>query len=197
MGYVRFGLVALNAAAFVVLLGLSIRFQRRETSPRVKRLWLIVAMASAALVIGSIQRLVLQATTLDWLSSVAGSATLEGWQVVQSILVAMLAVGAFVVTKSLADSMAASERIAGSLLDRVSHVDPDRLDLTPRELEVLTTIGRGLVTDADLAAELHISASTVQTHVKSLLKKTGLNRRQDLLAVAYLVESEHTGPGAS
>lgn len=197
MGYVRFGLVALNAAAFVVLLGLSIRFQRRETSPRVKRLWLIVAMASAALVIGSIQRLVLQATTLDWLSSVAGSATLEGWQVVQSILVAMLAVGAFVVTKSLADSMAASERIAGSLLDRVSHVDPDRLDLTPRELEVLTTIGRGLVTDADLATELHISASTVQTHVKSLLKKTGLNRRQDLLAVAYLVESEHTGPGAS
>lgn len=197
MGYVRFGLVALNAAAFVVLLGLSIRFQRRETSPRVKRLWLIVAMASAALVIGSIQRLVLQATTLDWLSSVAGSATLEGWQVVQSILVTMLAVGAFVVTKSLADSMAASERIAGSLLDRVSHVDPDRLDLTPRELEVLTTIGRGLVTDADLATELHISASTVQTHVKSLLKKTGLNRRQDLLAVAYLVESEHTGPGAS
>ena len=85
--------------------------------------------------------------------------------------------------------MAASERIAGLILDRVAHVEIDGLDLTKREREVLTALGEGRLSDAELSAELHISDSTVQTHVKSLLRKSGLNRRQDLTAVAYLVDS--------
>lgn len=189
MSALRFTLVTLNAVAFTALFILSLRFGRRESSSRVRRLWLIVSLVSAALILGALQRLALQATTLDWISDPAGAEILTSWQLVQSLLVAALAVGAFIAMKRLADSMAASERIAGSILDRVAHVEVDRLDLTRREREVLAAIGEGRLSDVELSDELHISDSTVQTHVKSLLKKSGLNRRQDLMAVAYLVET--------
>lgn len=190
MGYLRFGLVALNSLAFVALLCLSILFMRREQSNRVRRLWLIVALVSGALVVGSIQRLILQGSSLGWLPGSASDNVLEGgWQVAQSLVVVALAFTAFVTVRKLADSMAASERIAGSILDRVGHVEVGSLDLTGREEEVLSAIGTGLLTDAELANELHISVNTVQTHVKRLLRKTGLNRRQDLIAVAFLVET--------
>lgn len=189
MSYLRVGLVVINLLAFLTLLVLSMRFRRRERSARVRRLWIVVGLASAALVVGSLQRLFLQATTLDWVSESTGPALLQEWQVFQSVVVAVIAIAAFVIVKDLADSMAAAERIAGSILDRVDHVDPARLDLTSREREVLTIIGQGNLTDAELSKALHISTSTVQTHVKSLLRKTELRRRQDLLAVAFLVES--------
>lgn len=189
MSYLRVGLVVINLLAFLTLLVLSMRFRRREKSARVRRLWIVVGLASAALVVGSLQRLFLQATTLDWVSDSTGPALLQEWQVFQSVVVAVIAIAAFVIVKDLADSMAATERIAGSILDRVDHVDPTKLDLTSREKEVLTVIGQGNLTDAELSKALHISTSTVQTHVKSLLRKTELRRRQDLLAVAFLVES--------
>lgn len=151
---------------------------------------MVVALAGAALVLGSLQRLVLQAEAVGWLSPPSQTAAIEDWQILQSLVVAGLAIGVFVIVRGLARSIAASERIAGSILDRVSHIDPSDLDLTQREHEVLATIGTGLVTDSDLSTALHISPSTVQTHVKSLLRKTGLNRRQDLIGVAYLVDSE-------
>jgi DNA-binding CsgD family transcriptional regulator len=168
---------------------MSVTYWRKESSARIRPLWLIVALASAALVVGSVQRLAIQATTLGWLPDSTDSVLAEEWQLVQSIVVAGLAIAAFVSVKKLADSMAASERIAGSILERVDHVDLRRLGLTNREEEVLALIGNGLITDAELATALHISRSTVQTHLKSLLRKTGLHRRQDLVAVALLVAS--------
>lgn len=187
--YLRLTLVVVNGLAFATLVALSLRFRRRERSPRVRRLWSVVALVSAALVVGSAQRVVLQVNSIYWASDSIGALILEEWQILQSVAAAGLAVAAFVTLKKLADSMAASERIAGSILDRVGHVEPDKLDLTTREREVLAKIGQGLVTDAELSGALHISPSTVQTHVKRLLRKTGLRRRQDLLAVAYLVDS--------
>jgi DNA-binding CsgD family transcriptional regulator len=189
VAYLRISLVTLNTAAFVALLLMSVTYWRKESSARIRPLWLIVALASAALVVGSVQRLAIQATTLGWLPNSTDSILAEEWQLVQSIVVAGLAIAAFVSVKKLADSMAASERIAGSILERVDHVDLRRLGLTNREEEVLALIGNGLITDAELATALHISRSTVQTHLKSLLRKTGLHRRQDLVAVALLVAS--------
>lgn len=189
MGYVRIGLVAVNALAFLTLLVMAIRFMQRESSRRVKSLWMLVALASGALVIGAIQRVVLQAAVLGWIPGTGTVDVVEDWQIVQSLVVVALVVASFFTVKRLADSMAATERIAGSILDRVTHVDLEDLDLTVREKEVLAAIGTGLLTDAELAEELHISVNTVQTHVKRLLRKSGLNRRQDLIAVAYLVES--------
>ncbi len=191
--YLRLGLVVVNSLAFLVLLIMSIKLGRRERYVWVRRLWAIVALACGALVLGSIQRLALQAGSVGWLPDSAGETVTGDLQLTQSLIVLTLLFGAFVTLKRLAASMEASERLSASLLERVRHVDPRSLRLTNREGEVLALIGQGLTTDADLAAELHVSTSTVQSHVKSLLRKAELHSRMDLIALAILVESVRSG----
>ncbi|HTX77033.1 MAG TPA: response regulator transcription factor, partial [Terracidiphilus sp.] len=50
------------------------------------------------------------------------------------------------------------------------------VDLTPRELEVLTCITRGL-NNRDIATFLNIAEKTVRVHVSSLLGKMGARDR--------------------
>jgi DNA-binding CsgD family transcriptional regulator len=191
--YLRLVLVAVNSAAFLALMVMSVRLGRREKYVWVQRLWAIIALACGALVLGSFQRLALQGVSVGWLPESVGEAFTSDLQLIQSLVVLVIVLAAFLTLRRLAASIDASERLSGSLLDRVRHVDPKSLRLTNREAEVLALIGEGIVTDANLAAELHISPSTVQSHVKSLFRKTGLNTRMDLVALAILVGSAGTG----
>lgn len=50
------------------------------------------------------------------------------------------------------------------------------LGITPRELEILQLIARGLST-REMAATLFVSENTVKTHTSRLLDKLGVNRR--------------------
>jgi DNA-binding NarL/FixJ family response regulator len=59
-------------------------------------------------------------------------------------------------------------------------VDP----LTEREEEVLLTIARGR-TNSEIADELHISLSTVKTHIASLMAKLGARNRVEVAMWAY------------
>ena len=56
--------------------------------------------------------------------------------------------------------------------------------LTDREEEVLATVARGR-TNAEIAAELHISLSTVKTHLASLMAKLGARNRVEIAMWAY------------
>lgn len=56
--------------------------------------------------------------------------------------------------------------------------------LTEREEEVAVTVDQGL-TNAEIAAELYISLSTVKFHVGALMTKIGVNNRVQIVIWAY------------
>ena len=76
-----------------------------------------------------------------------------------------------------------SPRLAGFVLDAFSYGEPVRdaeLDeLTAREREVLRLIARGY-RYKEIAASLHLSVKTVETHVSNVLRKLQLSSRHEL-----------------
>jgi DNA-binding NarL/FixJ family response regulator len=77
-----------------------------------------------------------------------------------------------------------SPRLAGFVLDAfragdtlTSSVELD--ELTPREREVLQLIARGYMYK-EIAARLHLSVKTVESHVSSVLRKLQLSTRHEL-----------------
>jgi DNA-binding CsgD family transcriptional regulator len=62
-------------------------------------------------------------------------------------------------------------------------VPPAAAQLSPRERELVTLVARGR-TNAQIAAQLYISASTVSTHLDRIRDKTGCRRRADLTRLA-------------
>jgi RNA polymerase sigma factor (sigma-70 family) len=89
------------------------------------------------------------------------------------------------ITRRLVERFA--PRAAGS-----AQVHADLSDLTPRELEVLRLLARGL-SNAELAAELNLSEATVKTHVARILAKLQLRDRVQAVVLAY--ETGLAGPG--
>ncbi|MGH2903478.1 MAG: response regulator [Solirubrobacteraceae bacterium] len=78
-----------------------------------------------------------------------------------------------------------SPRLAGFVLDAfageipAAQIDPELDLLTPREREVLQHIARGYMYK-EIAAQLGISAKTVEAHVSAVLRKLQLSSRHEL-----------------
>ncbi|MEU8300388.1 response regulator transcription factor [Micromonospora sp. NPDC048909] len=92
-------------------------------------------------------------------------------------------------------------RILKRLLVRFADVLPDPAAapprslsaLTEREREVLVQVARGL-SNAEIAAELSVSETTIKTHVGHVLTKLGLRDRVQAVVLAY--ETGLVRPGA-
>lgn len=59
-----------------------------------------------------------------------------------------------------------------------------RVDLTPREFEVLRLVADGL-SNAEIAKVLTIAPDTAKHHLSHLLAKFGVKNRTNLVVVAY------------
>ncbi|HEY1276935.1 MAG TPA: response regulator transcription factor [Thermoleophilaceae bacterium] len=82
--------------------------------------------------------------------------------------------------------------VTRKLLDRFAHTLPggsepvaeDLEELTAREAEVLRFVALAL-SNAEIAARLHLTEATVKTHVSSVLRKLGLRDRVQAVVYAY------------
>ncbi len=66
--------------------------------------------------------------------------------------------------------------------------------LTDREEQVLATVARGR-TNGEIADELHITLSTVKTHIASLMTKLGARNRVEIAMWAYETNRVASRPG--
>jgi len=92
------------------------------------------------------------------------------------------------ITRRLVERFAPRQAVSG---------DAGLSALTPRELEVLGLVARGL-SNAELAAALTLSEATVKTHVARILAKLQLRDRVQAVVLAYetgLVSAGQGGPG--
>jgi DNA-binding NarL/FixJ family response regulator len=89
------------------------------------------------------------------------------------------------VTRRVIDRMAAQPLVGDA-------ADPRLEELTPRERQVLELIAQGL-SNPEIAAALTVEETTVKTHVKRVLMKTGARDRVHAVILAY--ESGIVTPG--
>jgi DNA-binding NarL/FixJ family response regulator len=81
------------------------------------------------------------------------------------------------ITRKLIESYVSSPPPGGA-------VPPGLADLTPRELEVLRLVARGL-TNAEVGAELFLGETTVKSHVGHILAKLSIRDRVQAVVAAY------------
>ncbi|MFM9608589.1 response regulator [Streptomyces niveiscabiei] len=84
-----------------------------------------------------------------------------------------------------------SPSIQRRLLERLSEPEPEPVEpagppdgLTLRESEVLILIADGL-SNQEISRRLHVSTTTVKTHINNLFAKTGLKDRAQAVSYAY------------
>ena len=79
--------------------------------------------------------------------------------------------------------VATGERYLSADIEHLLEDDPPLPDLSPRQIEILGSIARGL-TNKEIAAQLEISLESVKSHIKIILEKLGAASRTEAASIA-------------
>lgn len=77
----------------------------------------------------------------------------------------------------------AGRKVVPANIKRLIAEDPPVSDLSPRQLEILSSITRGLSND-DIANQLGIGKASIKTHILALFQKLGAANRAEAVAIA-------------
>lgn len=181
-----FLIVVGNLILFGGLTVWGLRRALRETSPRIRTLaWALVAV-SFAFVLFSLTRLALIAIGLGWIPGRLSQFLDSGWVLVQSVITLGVGVFAVVVIRRAGSSLRESDRIISVLSERLmGEMSLEDFGFTTRELEVLEVIAQGTLSDREISQVLYISPATAATHVRNILKKSGVKSRRELVLLLH------------
>lgn len=191
MSWVLVPWVLVNIVLFGVLLGYAVRLLRRWQSTSISFIAIALVLVSGTFLVASFQRLGIQAARAGIVPKEWEDFFLSDYQVLLSFIGTVAGVYAITRLRSGIRRLESSERMLSVLTDNVPiDLDTSKWQLTARETEVLRTIVSGRTSDQDIAETLYISTATAATHVRNILRKTGLSSRLDLM----LVGGEHLDP---
>lgn len=160
-----------------------------DDSPRIRVLSGMLAVIAFAFVLGAATRLVAVAVRMGWLDGRVGDFIASEWHIWQSLASTALGVAGFILVRRYGKSLKTADRIAMAVSDRLFEgTSLTEFGFTNREIEVLQAISEGHLSDAEIAEILFIAPATAATHVKNILKKTGVRSRREL---ALLVSSSN------
>jgi DNA-binding CsgD family transcriptional regulator len=171
-------------ANIVLFAGLGIwgwRYRSSEQSPRIRLLSDMLVLVAVAFVLGAVTRLVSVAVRFGWLDGRVSDFVVSEWHLVQSLGATGLGIFGFFYVRRHARSLRTADRIASVVSERLLQGSTlTGFGFTSREVEVLRAIAEGHVSDADIAAILFNAPATAATHVRNILKKTGMRSRREL-----------------
>ena len=164
---------------FSMALARSLRIRPKMVSTEARGLITFVALTAAVFVAASVEEVVVATTlirTERWQDS-------YGW--LELALVLLLVPLAGYGLRAMHEFSHGLDRrlTALDILSNRSDFELPALDLqalTARERELVHLLVDGTTSDEDLARKLSISPSTAATHVRNILRKTGMNSRQQL-----------------
>ncbi len=185
MAYFLLVLALVNDVLFAVLGIQSLSLAQRVPTPRARTQAYLVALVCGAFVVASTQRVGLQLVEIGILDPSRRELLTGSLQLVTGVGALVLVVPALWMLRRLTAMFARSDRFVTVLMGQVA-LDASVSDagLTARELEVLQHVAEGVLTDSDLAEALYVSPSTAATHVRNIMKKTGVRRRHELMLLA-------------
>jgi DNA-binding CsgD family transcriptional regulator len=174
-----------NSALFTVLGVQSWRLGHRIASPRARTQAHILVLVCFAFVVASTLRIGLQLVDVGVLSESAREVLLTWVQFITGVGALVVIIPAMWMLRRLTAMFAKTDQFVTVLTDKIT-LDASVSDagLTARELEVLEHVAEGTLSDAELAQALYISPSTAATHVRNIMKKTGVRRRHELMLLA-------------
>lgn len=187
MGVLTFWIIVVNMTLFFAVAVSAWVVARRESSARMRLLARVVAVVALAFVLGAITRGIAVAVRLGWLEGRVADFMVGDWHLVQSVAALILGIAGITIIGRVAGPLRSADRIASSVSEHLlAGGTLDQLGLTNRETDVLEAIGQGHVSDQEIGALLFISPATAGTHVKNIMRKTGVKSRRELV---LLIES--------